>query len=183
MSLAIPASRTARLGLLILALFMVALPACDAVETGNTITLPQKTVEFEFRQNASSGNPPATLTIASDNSVDLSSLLEGFQKSEVVSVTITRIELERIQPSDRQLSDLMDRVQLQLNASGVPNVTVGEQNSLPSTRETTLGIVAADITDHAVRPDFSASLGLTNPVAVNYVLAARLDLRIEVEDF
>jgi hypothetical protein len=120
--------------------------------------------------------------VASENRVDLTSQLEGFSKSEILSATVVSATLFRRQPVEANLGELMDAVALQLDAAGLSRAQVAGLQGLPDDNEATLDLASTgNVTGFVRAPTFGAVLNFTGLDANDYVFEVRLRLRIQVE--
>ena len=164
---------------------IVLLASCDTVNPTDNIILPEKTVSFRFEINTAGVSPGETVTVESEDPVDLGPALDadGFTKAEVISVTITRVELERVSPAGVDLS-ILEQAQVALVASGVSNRTIASSSSLPDDPSTTLSISGnSDATSFVTAPSFEGVLTIVPEIVPQglLVMRATVSLRVEVE--
>ncbi len=174
--------RTFVLGVVTIAL---ALASCDTVNPTENIVLQAKTVSFRFEIDTEGVDAGQSIRVDSEDSADLEQALnaDGFSKGEVVSATVTRVELERINPTTVDLS-ILEEAMLAFMASGVSNRTIATSTSLPSSRSATLQVSSsADATSFVVAPSFRGSLTIVPGTVpqTQLVLRATVTFRIEVE--
>lgn len=174
-----------RMGIVaMLALVTVVTASCDVVTASEPLTLQAKTVSFRFEFSSDGVDPGETVEVQSEESANLGPDLsaDGFTKAEVLSATVTAVELERISPATVDLN-FLDEAQLSFTASGVSARTVATSSSLPSARTASLPLSNTDVTTFVVAPTFRAALAVvpaTVPQA-GFVLRANVTLRIRVE--
>lgn len=158
--------------------------ACDAVTAPEPITLQSKTVSFRFEFTAGGVSPGELVDVQSEGTVDLGPDLEadGFTKGEVLSATVTAVELERISPTTVNLN-FLEEASIDFVASGISRRTIASSTSLPDNRTAMLSIGNGDVTTFVTAPSFQAALSVvpeTVPDA-GWVLRANVTLRIDVE--
>lgn len=159
---------------------LLILSGCDTLEdAGETVILTREaTFRFEFNTTSTQ----ASQQVNSVGRVDLGGDLNNFDKSEILAATVTDVVVERLQPVGENLSDLMDSISLQLEASGASAPMVAQLSPLPDNREASLALTSnTSITNHVKAPNFGARLSLTNVAPDNYVLEVRVQIRLEME--
>lgn len=121
-------------------LFLGALAGCDAiVEESDPVILPEKVVTFRFVHTAGQSDP-ASLRLSSVGTADLGDALraDGFLKDEVVSVFVTAVELERIQPTRVKLADIARSASVSL--SGASDAQVATLGTVPSASDADMNV-------------------------------------------
>lgn len=168
----------------VLAAVAVIVGSCDAVSTPEPIELQPKTVSFRFEFDSQGVSPGATTQAPSQASVDLGPeiLSDGFDKGEVLSATVSSVELERVNPTNVNLNFLQE-AQLAFTASGVSTQTVSQSSSLPDSRAASLPVGNGNVTAFVVAPSFRAELTVVPQTVPDggWVLRANVTVRIEVE--
>lgn len=169
---------------LLLVAFAVFLASCDAVTTPDPITLQAKTVAFRFEFDSAGLQPGETVDVQSTESVDMGPLLsnDGFTKGEVLSASVTAVELERISPTSVDL-DFLDQAALAFSASGITTRTIASSSALPGSRSAPLTLGSTDVTAFVVAPAFRGVLSVVPDVVpqAGFVLRANVTFRIQVE--
>lgn len=162
------------------------LASCDVVNPIGGITLPTQTASFRFEINTDGVDPGQTVQVNSEESVNLAQALDeagGYTKAEVLSATVTRVELERINPTGVNLS-ILEEALVAFTASGVSTKTIATATSLPSSPSATLPVSSSpDVTSFVIAPSFRGALTIV-PESVPdgiLVLRATVTFRIEVE--
>lgn len=168
----------------LLAIVAILIASCDAVTDPDAITLQSKTVSFRFEFSADGVSSGDLIDAQSEGSVDLGPELlnDGFTKGEVLSATVTSVELERISPTNVNLNFLQE-ASIDFSASGISARTVAASTSLPDSRTANLSVSSGDVTAYVVAPSFRAVMRVvpeTVPPA-GWVLRANVTLRIDVE--
>jgi len=168
----------------LLATVAIVIASCDAVTDPGAITLQSKTVSFRFEFTADDVSSGDLIDVQSEGSVDLGPELlnDGFTKGEVLSATVTSVELERISPTNVNLN-FLEQASIDFSASGVSARTVAASTSLPDSRTANLSVSSGDVTAYVVAPSFQAVMRVvpeTVPPA-GWVLRANVTLRIDVE--
>lgn len=169
--------------LLFIAAFV--LSSCDAVAPSEGLVLQEKTVSFRFEIDTDGVSAGESIEVDSEASADLEQALDadGYSKGDVLSATVTRVELERVNPTTVDLS-ILDEASVALRASGGSARTVASSSSLPAARTASLSIGGNDdATSFVVAPSFRGSLTIV-PITVPQgvlVLRATVAFRIEVE--
>lgn len=173
-----------------LVLILCLLPACDTagIDDG-LLTLPERDVTFRYQftveEPVGGGNPQPTISAISQSRVDLGELIvaEGFTKDEVESVTITEMELRRVQPTGATLSSLIRGIDVLLDPAGLSPVSVGGLSPIIGGSSAELNVDRSDITLlTANTADFGTRIVVDGPIAEMYVLEITMRLRIEVSD-
>lgn len=164
---------------------VVLLASCDTVNPTDNIILPEKTVSFRFEIGPDGISPGETITVEAEDPVDLGSALnaDGFTKAEVLSATVTRVELERVSPAGVDLS-ILEEAEVALVASGVSSRTIASSSSLPDDPATTLSISgSSDATSFVTASSFEGVLTIVPAVVPQglLVMRATVSLRVEVE--
>lgn len=171
--------------ILVLVTVTLALASCDVVAPTDGIPLQEKTVTFRFEINTDGVSPGETVQATSEESANLEQALDadGYTKAEVLSATVTRVELERINPTSVDLG-ILEEALLALTASNISSKTIASSTSLPASRSASLPVSSSpDVTSYVIAPSFRGSLTLvpeTVPGGI-LVLRATVRLRIEVE--
>ena len=164
---------------------MALMASCDTVNPTDNIILPEKTFSFRFEINAADLSQGESFAVEAEDPVDLGPALsaDGFTKAEVISATVTRVELERVSPAGVDLS-ILDQAQVALVAAGGASRTIASSSSLPDDPSTTLSISGnSDATSFVTAPSFEGVLTIV-PDAVPQgllVMRATVSLRVEVE--
>ena len=178
-------SRWRRTGVgVLLALVGVVIASCDAVTATEPITLQSKTVSFRFEFDSDGVTPGGSVGVQSEADVDLGPelLSDGFTKAEVISATVTSVELERISPTTVNLN-FLEEASIEFAASGIAGRSIAGSNSLPDNRTAMLSVTSANVTTFVVAPSFRAVLNVV-PESVpegGWVLRSNVTLRIDVE--
>lgn len=168
----------------LLVLVAVVLASCDAVTATEPITLQSKTVSFRFEFDSEGVSPGGSVDAQSNADVDLGPelLSDGFTKAEVITATVTSVELERISPTQVNLN-FLEEASIDFAASGISTRTIAGSNSLPDSRTAMLSVTSANVTTFVVAPSFRAVLNVV-PESVpegEWVLRSNVTLRIDVE--
>lgn len=180
-----PIQTGCRFGCLVLAAVVaITTASCDVVATTDPLTLQAKTVSFRFEFDSEGIESGETVEAQSVESVDMGPILsaDGFTKAEVLSATITSVELERISPANVNL-DFLEQAELAFTASGMSRRSIASSASLPASRDAPLSIANSDVMTFVVAPTFRAVASVvpaTVPQA-GFVLRANVTLRIRVE--
>ena len=163
---------------------LLVLSGCDVIADNPSIALSHSaTFRFEFSSDGRSAGEP--FEVRSTSSVNLADdlLADGFTKGEVLSASVTSVEISRTQPIGVHLSTLGD-VSLGLTATGVARTTIARSASLPDSDDGQLAVQNASITAFVTAPSFSGVLTI-DPASLransNYVLTTTVRLRVEVE--
>lgn len=175
-------SRVLVLGVTVMAL---ALASCDVVNPTEGITLQEKTVTFRFEIDTDGVAPGQTVQVASEESENLEQALaaDGYTKAEVLSATVTRVELERINPTSVDLS-ILDEALLAFTASNLSAKTIASSTSLPASRTASLPVSSSpDATSYVIAPSFRGALTVVPETVPDgqFVLRTTVTFRIEVE--
>lgn len=175
-------SRTLVLGLVAMALVLA---SCDVVNPTEAIVLQEKQVTFRFEINPAGVSPGESIQVTSEESADLGPVLEAdfYTKSDVLTATVTRVELERINPTSIDLSILEEAV-LAVTTSSLSAKNIGSATSLPASRTASLAVSSSpDVTSYVKAPSFRGALTIV-PRTVpsgSFVLRTTVSFRIEVE--
>jgi hypothetical protein len=168
----------------LLAAVMILMASCDAVTAPEPITLQSKTVSFRFEFTGDGVSPGDLVDMQSEGSIDLGPELldDGFTKGEVLSATVTSVELERISPTNVNLN-FLEEASIGFSASGISARTVAASTSLPDSRTANLSVSSGDVTAYVVAPSFQAVMSVVPETvpAAGWVLRANVTLRIDVE--
>lgn len=167
-----------------LALLFLYASGCDSVTDPETIVLNPEEQTFEFVFNGSQLTAGTAFTVESTNQVDLSDELlnAGFQTSEVVSATVTAVELNRTQPLDVNLQSIAS-ASFSLRA-GSQTTEVASKASFGSTTRDALNVqTGLDVGTFVRRPAFTGVLRFTPSQVSNaqYRLTVTVRFRVEVE--
>lgn len=180
-----PARFSSRL-VLGVAVMALALASCDVVNPTEGVVLPEITVTFRFEIDTDGVSPGETVQVASEESANLAQALDasgGYTKAEVLSATVTRVELERINPTSVDLS-ILDEALLAFTASNLSSKTIASSNSLPASRTASLPVSSSpDATGYVIAPSFRGALTVVPGTVPDgqFVLRTTVTFRIEVE--
>lgn len=158
--------------------------SCDAIIEPRPVDL-SATTSFRFEFSTQGVTPGQTLQVQSEESANLQSELDrfGYTKAEVISATVTSVELERINPTSIDLS-VLDEALLAFSASDVSTKNVASSESLPGSRTANLQVgTSSDVTSFVTAPSFRGSLTVVpNTVPQGgFVLRATVTFRIQAE--
>lgn len=100
------------LAALICGLTLMWLSGCDTVQQDELITLNAQET-FTFEVDGATLTPAKTITLFSGNA-DVSDQLAGFSRTDIVTATVTGIQLERLQPPGMDLNQAMSSITILL---------------------------------------------------------------------
>lgn len=184
-------ARVRAIALLTFASLLLVLSGCDTTGGGETeiIVLPLVEVDFRYAVEPNRADDANSLTVEAEETLDLNAFLEGgFTRDDIVTVSITSVNVEVVNASDpnrRNLNDFLNRITVRLeNTSTEAEASVASLGAIPGTRDAQLEVTQANVTDLVTGRGFTSALemAISDNRFADYIVSATLELRIEVQD-
>ena len=188
-----PTGRSRPFGALALLALLLTVAACDTAGVQND----EATLEYEagtsldnqiiFTFDPTDAETGGLVDLRAENPLDVGDFLfeQGFSKDDILSATLTEASLEVVLPSVGTEINFLNMAILKLDAPGLSELEIAEQDEFPSDDNVSLDIrTGRDVTSYLQKESFTPILQIDasdlQPDAGEYRLDLVLTVRIEV---